>query len=191
MMQELRCSWTQSDPIKIAYHDQEWGIPSYDDTYLFELLNLEGAQAGLSWITILKKREGYRKTFHHFNINQCASLSNTELCEILATGEIIRNRLKVEAVRNNAIATQKIQESFGSFSDYIWQFTDFQPIVNHWTSTTQTPVQNTLSEKISKDLKQRGFKFVGPIIIYSYLQAIGIIDDHVITCPFHTENRNS
>jgi len=188
-MKESRCSWAQSDPTTMAYHDQEWGIPSYDDTHLFELLNLEGAQAGLSWVTILKKRTGYRKAFHHFNINRCASLSNTELHDILTTKEIIRNRLKVEAVRNNAIATQKIQESFGSFSDYIWQFTDFKPIINHWTSATQVPAQSTLSKKISKDLKLRGFKFVGPIIVYSYLQAIGVIDDHIITCPFHSENK--
>ncbi|GGE30089.1 DNA-3-methyladenine glycosylase I [Pullulanibacillus camelliae] len=189
MSQESGCSWAQSDPIMMTYHDQEWGVPSHDDTYLFEMLNLEGAQAGLSWITILKKREGYRKAFRHFDIDQCAALSDAELDEILSTGEIIRNRLKVKAVRSNAISVQKIQEDFGSFSNYMWQFTDFKPIINHWTSVTQMPAQDALSEKISKDLKKRGFKFVGPVIIYSYLQAIGMIDDHVITCPSHTENK--
>lgn len=183
------CSWAQSDPIMRNYHDKEWCVPNQDDTYLFEMLNLEGAQAGLSWITILKKREGYRKAFHHFEINTCAAMMDTELEQIALTGEVVRHRLKINAVRSNAIAAQKVQQEFGSFANYIWQFSDHKQIINHWSSVGQMPTQNELSEIISKDLKKRGFKFVGPVIIYSYLQAIGMIDDHVVTCPYHSVNK--
>lgn len=183
------CTWAQSNPIMREYHDQEWCVPNYDDTYLFELLNLEGAQAGLSWQIILNKREGYRKAFHQFDIDTCAALTDEELEQIIKTGEVVRHPLKVKAVRSNAIAAQKVAHEFGSFSNYIWSFTDSKRIINHWTSADQLPASNQLSEKISKDLKKRGFKFVGPVIIYSYLQAVGIVDDHVVTCPYHSENK--
>ncbi|WP_041580450.1 DNA-3-methyladenine glycosylase I [Bacillus sp. 1NLA3E] len=184
------CSWAQSDPVMKDYHDKEWCVPNHDDTYLFEMLNLEGAQAGLSWLTILKKREGYRKAFHQFDISTCAVLTDAELEQIAITGEVVRHRLKINAVRSNAIATQKVQEEFGSLATYVWHFTDHERKINHWDSVGQMPTRNDLSEIISKDMKKRGFKFVGPVIIYSYLQAVGIVDDHVITCPFHSEARD-
>ncbi|MBC1483699.1 DNA-3-methyladenine glycosylase I [Listeria sp. FSL L7-1558] len=189
MSEELRCPWSINDPYELEYHDKEWCVPSKDDTYLFEMLNLEGAQAGLSWKLILHKRKAYQEAFFDFDIAKCANLTDEQLAEIIAKAAIVKNRLKVKAVRTNAIATQKVQAEFGTFADYIWSFTNNKRIINKWDSVNSVPASNELSEKISKDLKKRGFKFVGPVIIYSYLQAIGMVDDHLITCPFHTIHR--
>ncbi|MBC1488000.1 DNA-3-methyladenine glycosylase I [Listeria sp. FSL L7-1485] len=189
MSEELRCPWSINDPYELEYHDKEWCVPSKDDTYLFEMLNLEGAQAGLSWKLILHKRKAYQEAFFCFDIAKCANLTDEQLAEIIAKAAIVKNRLKVKAVRTNAIATQKVQAEFGTFADYIWSFTNNKRIINKWDSVNSVPASNELSEKISKDLKKRGFKFVGPVIIYSYLQAIGMVDDHLITCPFHTIHR--
>ncbi|MBC1506478.1 DNA-3-methyladenine glycosylase I [Listeria sp. FSL L7-1509] len=189
MSEELRCPWSINDPYELEYHDKEWCVPSKDDTYLFEMLNLEGAQAGLSWKLILHKRKAYQEAFFGFDIAKCANLTDEQLAEIIAKAAIVKNRLKVKAVRTNAIATQKVQAEFGTFADYIWSFTNNKRIINKWDSVNSVPASNELSEKISKDLKKRGFKFVGPVIIYSYLQAIGMVDDHLITCPFHTLHR--
>ncbi|MBC1912904.1 DNA-3-methyladenine glycosylase I [Listeria booriae] len=189
-MQQERCGWAMNDSVEQVYHDNEWGIPSHDERYLFEMLNLEGAQAGLSWRLILNKRAAYKAAFHDFDPDKCAMLTDEELEHIRETAEIVRNKLKIRGVRKNAVAFLKVQAEFGSFGSYIWGFTDGKQIVNHWTDMSQMPAQTALSERISKDLKKRGFIFVGPVIIYSYLQAIGMIDDHVITCPYHTENRS-
>ncbi|MBK3915613.1 DNA-3-methyladenine glycosylase I [Listeria ivanovii] len=189
MSEELRCPWSINDPFELEYHDKEWCVPSTDDTYLFEMLNLEGAQAGLSWKLILHKRKAYQEAFLGFDIDQCAKLTDEQLTRIVTDAAIVKNRLKVKAVRTNALATQKVQAEFGSFANYIWGFTDSERIMNKWQNLESVPASNALSETISKDLKKRGFKFVGPVIIYSYLQAIGIVEDHLITCPFHSINR--
>ncbi len=189
MKGQKTCPWAESGSLMKQYHDQEWGIPSKDDTYLFEMLNLEGAQAGLSWSTILNKREGYRQAFHHFDIDRCAAMSDDDLEKILSTGEVVRHRLKINAVRKNAMAAQRAAKEFGSFSAYVWQFSDQKQIVNHWDEAGQVPAQNDMSVVISKDMKKQGFTFVGPVIIYSFLQAIGVYDDHLTTCPCHTDNR--
>ncbi|WP_099221350.1 DNA-3-methyladenine glycosylase I [Listeria costaricensis] len=183
---EKRCSWAENDAVMKDYHDKEWCVPSHDDRYIFEMLNLEGAQAGLSWRTILLKRAGYQKAFHHFEVDRCAVLSEEELTDIRENGEVIRNRLKIQAVRKNAKAAQKVMAEFGSLDAYFWHFTKGERIVNHWTDSSEMPAQSPLSETISKDLKKRGFSFVGPVIIYSFLQAIGIIDDHEVSCPCHS-----
>ncbi|EFI83452.1 DNA-3-methyladenine glycosylase I [Listeria grayi] len=184
------CTWAQNDEVMEAYHNTEWGFPSYDDNYLFELLNLEGAQAGLSWKIILHRRHAYQEAFFGFDIDRCAAMTDEEITEILQNPGIIRNKLKVNGVRKNAKSALRVQAEFGSLANYFWQFTDNKPIVNHRKSDKELPAKDELSEKISKDLRKRGFTFVGPVIIYSYLQAIGIIDDHVTTCPYHTDNRS-
>ncbi len=178
-----RCTWALEEPNK-SYHDDDWGIPKYDDTELFEFLVLEGAQAGLSWTTILKRRENYKKVFLNYNVEKLAKLTDKELDFILHDERIIRNRLKVYSVRKNAIAFLKIQEELGSFSNYIWSFTNNKVIVHHPKKDEDLLAKNELSTKISKDLKKRGFTFVGETIIYSYLQACGIIDDHLVSCDF-------
>ncbi len=191
MSEIKRCSWAESgDEIMLAYHDDEWCEPSYEDTYLFELLNLEGAQAGLSWRTILNKRVGYQEAFLQFNIDACAKLTDGELAGILKNAKIIRNRAKVQAVRTNAQAVQKVQAEFGSFSKYMWHFTDGKVIDHKLAWNQEMPAKDELSERISKDMKKRGFKFVGPVIIYSYLQAIGVINDHNVTCAFYQNEKN-
>lgn len=189
-MQQERCGWAMNDTVEQVYHDKEWGVPSRDEQYLFEMLNLEGAQAGLSWRLILTKRPAYKEAFHQFDPDKCARMKDEELEHIRETAAIVKNKLKIGGVRKNAIAFLKVQAEFGSFANYIWGYSDGKPIINHWTDMSQMPAKNDLSERISKDLKKRGFIFVGPVIIYSYLQAIGMIDDHVITCPYHTKNRN-
>lgn len=164
------------------YHDYEWGIPSHDDTRLFEMLILEGAQAGLSWETILKRREGYRQAFHHFDPNKVASMSDHELDMLLQNEKIIRNRLKVYAARQNARVFLKIQKEFGSFDRYVWGFVNGKPIVNYWKQKEDVPVTTLESEALSKDLKKRGMTFVGPTIIYAYMQAVGLVNDHLADC---------
>ncbi|WAA13489.1 DNA-3-methyladenine glycosylase I [Fervidibacillus halotolerans] len=183
-----RCSWVTSDPLYIDYHDQEWGNPVFSDQKLFELLLLESAQAGLSWITILKKRESYRKAFDQFDPEKIAQYNEDKIRQLLLNPGIVRNEKKIRSAIQNAKAFLKIQQQFGTFSNYLWNFVDGKPIVNHWESFNQVPTETELSKKISKDLKSRGFSFVGPTIIYSYLQAIGIVNDHEITCFRHPSN---
>ncbi|WP_101760575.1 DNA-3-methyladenine glycosylase I [Oceanicoccus sp. KOV_DT_Chl] len=177
-----RCSWCGDDPIYQQYHDQEWGVPVTDDKQLFEFLILEGAQAGLSWITILKKREGYRKAFANFDVKKVARFSDAKLEKLLLDPSIVRNRLKVFAARTNAQAFIKVQQEFGSFSDYIWGFVDGKPIQNRWQSMAQVPATSPESDRLSKDLKKRGFKFVGSTIIYAHMQATGMVNDHIKSC---------
>ncbi|MFV0499705.1 MAG: DNA-3-methyladenine glycosylase I [Bacilli bacterium] len=176
-----RCKWATNE-LLIKYHDEEWGVITNDDTKLFELIILEGAQSGLSWNTILQKREEYRNAFCDFDYNKLANVSDEELENILKTSNVVRNKLKVYSVRNNAIAFIKIRNEFKSFYNYIWSFTDFAVIDNKPNCPKDIPNASKLSMIVSKDLKRRGFKFVGPIIIYSYLQSIGVINDHLIDC---------
>jgi DNA-3-methyladenine glycosylase I len=164
------------------YHDKEWGIPVYDDRRLFEMLILEGAQAGLSWETILKRREEYRKAFYHFDPVKVAKMTDNELNSLLGNQGIIRNRLKIFAARQNALVFLQIQKEFGSFSNYVWNFVDGKPIVTRRKSLKDIPVSTVISNAISKDLKKRGMTFVGPTIIYAFMQAVGLVDDHLIDC---------
>lgn len=181
-MNDNICSWAKKSEIEYEYHKNEWGKPSYNDKYLFEMLILEGAQAGLSWRTILEKRKYYKLAFDDFNPSKVAKYNEEKVEELLNNKNIIRNRRKIESTIKNANEFLKVQEEFGSFSKYIWSFTNNMQIVNNWEDENDVPAKSQLSEKISKDLKKRGFSFVGPVIIYSYLQAIGIIDDHLIYC---------
>ncbi len=177
-----RCSWCGTDPLYIAYHDEEWGVPAQEDRRLFEMLILEGAQAGLSWITVLRKREAYRKAFHGFDPVRVAALVDAELEEILLDSGIVRNRLKVFSARDNARAFLEVQEEFGSFAAFLWPFVGGRPRVNHPRTLTEVPVLTPEAEALSKVLKRRGFKFVGPTIMYAYMQSVGLVDDHVATC---------
>lgn len=170
-----------------AYHDQQWGIPVHDDRELFEMLILEGAQAGLSWETILNKREGYRAAFHHFDVQKVAAMTDTELEAILLNPQVVRNRLKVFAARKNALAFIRIQEEFGSFDHYLWRFVDAKPVINHFKVFAELPASTPLSDAISKDLKKRGMTFVGSTIIYAYLQAVGVVNDHLADCWCRTQ----
>ena len=175
-----RCFWVDlKNPVYVKYHDEEWGVPKYDDRELFELLILEGFQAGLSWITVLKKRDAFRKAFDNFDVNKIVRYNETKIQELLKNKEIIRSRQKIEATIKNAKIFIEIQKEFGSFSKYIWGFTEGKCIKN---VTDKLPVSSELSDRVSKDLKKRGMKYTGTVIIYSYLQAIGIINDHETTC---------
>lgn len=178
-----RCPWANS-PLEKVYHDTEWGKPSFDDEYLFELLILEGKQAGLSWQTILNKREDLRECLDNFNWRVIKDYTDEKLESLLLDKRLIRHRLKVYALRKNAIVFEKVRQEFGTFSHYIWGFVECEPIINHWTKMSDVPTQTVLSDTISKDLKKRGFSFVGSTIIYSYLQAIGIVNDHLEHCAF-------
>lgn len=177
-----RCFWVSDDPIYIAYHDKEWGKPIYDDQLLFEFLILEGAQAGLSWITVLKKRENYRAAFDNFNPNKIARYNETKIKKLLENPGIIRNRLKINSAVLNAKAYLQVLKEYGSFSDFIWQFVDGKPIVNRWKGRGDIPNKNAISDKLSKELKKRGFKFVGSTICYAFMQAVGMVNDHTIEC---------
>jgi DNA-3-methyladenine glycosylase I len=177
-----RCSWCGTDPIYVDYHDNEWGIPKKDDQELFELLLLEGAQAGLSWITILKKREPYRKAFDHFNAEKMAKYTEKKHALLLQNEGIIRNKLKVKAFSTNAAAYLKTKENGGSFSDFLWQFTDHQVITNQWQDMSEVPTSTPESEAMSKTLKKAGFSFVGPTICYAFMQSSGMVNDHLISC---------
>ena len=182
-MQDLpRCPWCHGHDIYIAYHDQEWGIPCHDDRQLFEMLCLEGAQAGLSWLTILNKRETYRAAFDQFDAEKMARYDDDKRAELLADPGIVRNRLKVNAFIENARAYLKVREEFGSFEQYIWQFVGHQPIVNNWQRLGDCPATTPQSDALSKDLKKRGFKFVGSTICYAFMQATGMVDDHLVGC---------
>lgn len=168
--------------IYAKYHDEEWGVPVHDDRVLFEFLILEGAQAGLSWYTILKRREGYKKAFKNFDPEKVSKMTDEELEALRKNKEIIRNKLKIYSVRNNARAFLEIQKEFGSFDKFIWEFVDNKPIVNEFSSLEETPAKTEISEKISKELKKRGMKFVGPTIMYAFMQAVGLVDDHILSC---------
>lgn len=177
-----RCEWCGNDPLYIKYHDEEWGRPVFDDPTLFEFLILEGFQAGLSWITILKKRENFREAFDYFDFQKIAKYTEEDFERLLSNEGIIRNKLKIRAAKTNAQAFLKVREEFGSFSNYIWAFVDNQPVVNHFESLKEIPASTPLSDKISKDLKKRGFKFVGSTIVYAHMQATGMVNDHIMKC---------
>lgn len=183
-MEKQRCAWVTKDPLYEIYHDEEWGNMErfFNDAYLFEMITLEGAQAGLSWITILKRRENYRKAFAHFDIATVATYTEEDVNKLLKNEGIIRNERKIRATIQNAQAILYIQEEFGSFHQYIWTFVGEKSIVNDWKDSSKVPASSTLSTKLSKDLKKRGFSFVGPVICYSFLQAVGIIQDHTKQC---------
>lgn len=182
-----RCDWCELDPIYIKYHDTEWGVPVHDDKKLFEFLILEGAQAGLSWLTILKRREGYRKAFADFNAEEIACFSKDKIEVLMQDTGIIRNRLKITAAITNAKAFLAICEQFGSFDKYSWQFVNGESIVNTWQSIKDVPPTSKESDAFSKDLKQRGFKFVGSTIIYAHMQAVGMVNDHLVGCFRYNE----
>ena len=177
-----RCSWCENDELYIKYHDEEWGVPVFDDRKQFEFLVLESAQAGLSWLTILKKRENYRKAYEGFDPVKVAKFDERKVEELMNFDGIIRNERKIRASINNAKRFIEIQKEFGSFCNYIWRFVDYKPIINSWRSTSELPAKTKLSEEISKDLRNRGFEFLGPIIIYSHMQATGLVNDHVVDC---------
>ena len=185
-----RCAWSTSDPLYIAYHDHEWGVPiRRDDNALFERMSLEGAQAGLSWITILRKRDNYRAAFDGFDPAIVAHYDEAKIAELLANPGIVRNRLKIAAAINNARKFLDVQEEFGSFSDYLWGFVGGVPIQNQWRSLSEIPAETDLSRKLSKDLKRRGFTFVGSTICYAMMQAIGMVNDHTVDCFRYEEIR--
>ncbi len=177
-----RCPWCGNDELYVKYHDEEWGVPVHDDRKHFEFLVLESAQAGLNWLTILRKRENYRIAYDGFDVNKVSQYDGVKIEELMQNAGIIRNRRKIEASINNAKKFLEIQKEFGSFDTYIWNFVDNRSVKNHWNEITEIPATSELSDKVSKDLKNRGFKFLGSTIIYAHLQATGIINDHLISC---------
>ena len=181
-LKKTRCRWAGDDPLYIMYHDTEWGVPLHDDRKLFEFLILEGAQAGLSWITILKKRQNYRKAFEGFDPRKMAGYDAARVKELLCDPGIVRNRLKIEAAVQNANAFLAVQREFGSFDDYIWQFVNGARVRNAWKTLDAIPSKTKESALMSKDLKKRGFRFVGPTICYAFMQAVGMVNDHTVDC---------
>jgi DNA-3-methyladenine glycosylase I len=178
-----RCEWAfGSDELMLSYHDEEWGVPAHDDRRLFEMLTLEGAQAGLSWSTILRKREGYRAAFVGFDPAAVARFGTKDVERLLADPGIVRNRLKVESTVNNAARVLEVQEELGSLDAYLWGFVDGKPLVNRWRTLAEIPAETELSKAISKDLKRRGFRFIGPTVIYAFMQSVGMVDDHTVDC---------
>lgn len=187
---KYRCFGNQPNQVRYArYHDEEWGIPQHDDRHLFEMLILEGAQAGLSWETVLNKREAYRRAFHDFVPQEVASMSDAELDSLREDRGIIRNRLKIESARRNARVFLEIQQVFGSFDSYLWGFVGGEPIINHWSSFEEVPVSTEISDSLSTDLKKRGMNFVGSTIVYAYMQATGMVNDHPIGCWCYPRGR--
>lgn len=186
-MEKKRCSWPGNDPLYLKYHDEEWGKPVYEDQKLFEFLILECFQAGLSWITILRKRENFRKAFDQFDFEKVAQYDEAKISELLEDKGIIRNKLKVRAAVSNAQAFIKIREEFGSFNKWIWAFTGGKPIINHFERNEDVPATTELSDRISEELKKRGFKFVGSTVVYAHMQATGMVNDHLTTCFRHSE----
>ena len=180
-----RCEWAGDDPAMIAYHDEEWGVPSHDDRHLFEMLTLEGAQAGLSWRTILHKREGYREAFANFDAQRVARFNKRKIESLLKNPAIVRNRLKVESTVSNAKAVIKMTEQHGSLDAYLWQFVHGKPIVNKFRSLKELPAKTEVSDAMSKQLKKDGFRFVGSTICYALMQSVGMVNDHIVTCPRH------
>jgi DNA-3-methyladenine glycosylase I len=187
MKSKTRCSWCGTEPLYVEYHDTEWGVPLRDEQKLFEFLVLETFQAGLSWITVLRKRENFRKVFDNFNYKKIALYDEEKIAELLQDAGIIRNKLKVRATISNAVAFMKIQKEYGSFSKYIWGFVNDAPIQNNIKSMSEIKATTVTSDKLSKDLKKRGFKFVGPTVIYAHMQATGMVNDHAIDCFRHKE----
>jgi DNA-3-methyladenine glycosylase I len=183
-----RCTWAKSD-LSIAYHDEQWGVPTHDDRTLFEFLILEGAQAGLSWETILKKRDNYRKAFAQFDPAKVAKFGKRDVTRLMNDAGIVRNRLKIESAISNAKSFLDVQEECGSFDAYIWKFVDGQPIVNQWKSLKEIPASTPISDAMSKALKKRGFRFVGSTICYAYMQAMGMVNDHTVDCFRHKQCR--
>ena len=177
-----RCAWADSTPLMTRYHDTEWGVPVHDDGMLFELLTLEGAQAGLSWTTILNKRAGYRSAFANFDVRKVARFDRGKIAALMANPGIVRNRLKIESTISNAHAFIAVQQEFGSFDDYLWRFVGGSPLHNKWRMARDVPASTELSDIISKDLKKRGFRFVGTTICYAFMQATGLVNDHLHTC---------
>lgn len=188
-MTEKRCDWVSDDPLYIVYHDEEWGVPLFEEQRLFEFLVLETFQAGLSWITILRKRENFRKAFDDFDYKKVARYDEAKVLSLLDDAGIIRNRLKIRAAISNAAAFMEVQKEFGSFKDYIWGFVDGKPVQNNWKSKSEVPSKTDVSDKLSKDLKKRGFKFVGSTVIYAQMQATGMVNDHTTDCFRHKEVR--
>ena len=188
LVQRNRCQWCLGNKLYRDYHDREWGVPVRDDRLLFEFLILEGAQAGLSWLTVLQRRESYRAAFGNFEAAKIARYGARQKERLLANPGIIRNRLKVEAAVANAQAFLVVQKEFGSFSDYLWQFVNYAPLVNRWAKLGQVPAETVESKAMSRDLKKRGFRFVGPTICYAFMQAVGMVNDHVLDCFRHPEN---
>lgn len=182
MSNVIRCAWAGDDPLYIDYHDNEWGRPVHDDDKLFEMLILEGMQAGLSWITILRKREAYRKAFDGFDIDKILLYDDVKIEELMQNAGIVRNRLKIRSVITNARAFRQIQEEFGSFDAFLWRYVDGKSVQNHWPTISDVPATTELSDRTSKELKKRGFKFAGSTIVYAYMQAIGLVNDHTVDC---------
>jgi len=180
-----RCPWCGTDPIYVRYHDEEWGVPSHDDAHLFEMLILEGAQAGLSWSTILKKRDNYRQAFAGFDPHAMARYGARDFARLMKNEGIVRNRLKIQAAKKNALAFLVVQEEFGSFDAYVWGFVDGAPLRNRWSAMHQVPATTAQSDAMSNDLKKRGFTFVGSTICYAFMQAVGMVDDHLVSCFRH------
>ena len=181
-MEKKRCEWCGDNPLYMAYHDDEWGVPVTDDVKLFEMLILEGAQAGLSWLTILKKRQGYRKAFADFDVGKVARFTPKRIEKLLLNPEIVRNRLKVESAVRNARAVLAIQESHGSLGEFLWRYVDGEPIQNAWASMADLPASTSESDAMSKDLKKLGCNFIGPTICYAFMQSVGMVNDHVTSC---------
>lgn len=182
MIEKQRCFWVTKDQVYIDYHDNEWGKPVYDDKTLFEFVVLESFQAGLSWLTILKRRENFREAFDQFDVQKVANYSSEKIEELLQNDGIIRHRGKIEAAISNAKLIIEIQNEFGSFSNFIWSYVDHQPIINHWKKREEVPATTPLSDQIAKDLKKRGFKFFGSTTIYAFMQGVGLVNDHTIDC---------
>ena len=186
-----RCPWAGNSAIYTAYHDDEWGVPLHDDQQLFELLCLEGQQAGLSWLTVLQKREHYRQLFHGFDPERVAAMTDAEIEQLLMNANLIRNRLKLFSIRNNAQVFLTVKQEFGSFDRYIWRFVDNEPIINNWSDMASVPSSTDISLAMSKDLKKRGFKFIGSTICYAFMQASGLINDHLISCDQHSRGKQT
>ncbi len=187
MASKIRCSWCGEDPLYRNYHDTEWGVPCKDDRKLFEFLILEGAQAGLSWITILRKRDNYRRAFAEFDAEKVAAFGDRDIQRLTADSGIVRNRLKIASAVTNARCYLQVINEFGSFSHYLWRYVDGEPLVNSWVAERDIPARTALSDRISADMKRRGFKFFGTTICYAYLQAMGLVNDHVVSCFRHRQ----
>ncbi|HET6820472.1 MAG TPA: DNA-3-methyladenine glycosylase I [Candidatus Limnocylindria bacterium] len=183
----IRCAWGASDPLYVDYHDGEWGVPLHDDRALFELLCLEGAQAGLAWITILRKRDGYRRAFEGFDPRRVAGYSDADVARLLADSGIVRNRAKIASVIGNAKAYLRLADDIGSVADHLWSFVDGRPVRNRWRSMADVPAETDASRAMSRDLRARGFAFVGPTICYAFMQSAGMVNDHVVGCFRHAE----
>ena len=183
----VRCAWAGTDPLSIAYHDTEWGVPSHDEPHLFEMLTLEGAQSGLSWMTILRKREGYRRAFADFDANAVAAFDEGDVERLMQDASIVRNRLKIESTIANARAILALRDDAGSIDAYLWRFVHGTPLQNAWRELSELPAQTELSKRVSKELAKRGFRFLGPTTVYSFMQATGMVNDHVVGCFRYAE----